>query len=111
MGQLGLFDADKRLAAISAKGAPLELIDRVVPFECFRAKIESVVLTPAEDKKISAGRKPIDVIVISMSDHTRAWQKHKVRPPSAAKSPEKTNTDYCIYHPAHWDYTYNEKWI
>ena len=47
----------------------------------------------------------------SMSDHTRAWQKHKVRPQSGAKSPEKTNRDYCIYHPAHRDYTYNDKWI
>lgn len=64
--------------------------------------------------------KPGDIVKIvrkasgkqfSMSDHTRAWQKHKVRPPSAAKSPEKTNRDYCIYHPAHRDYTYNEKWI
>ena len=63
MGQLGFFDADKRLAAISAKGDPLEIIDRV-PFESFRAEIEGVVLTPAEDKKSSAGRKPIDVIVM-----------------------------------------------
>jgi hypothetical protein len=47
----------------------------------------------------------------SMSDHTTAWQKHKVRPPSNAKSPENTNRDYCIYHPAHRDYTYNDKWI
>lgn len=46
-----------------------------------------------------------------MSDHTAAWQKHKVRPPSDAKSPEKTNREYCIYHPAHHDYTYNDKWI
>jgi hypothetical protein len=51
MGQLGFFDADKRLAAISAKGDPLEMIDRVVPFESFRAEIEAVVLTPVEDKK------------------------------------------------------------
>ena len=47
MGQLGFFGADKRLAAISAKGDPLEMIDRVVPFESFRAEIEAVVLTPA----------------------------------------------------------------
>jgi hypothetical protein len=61
MGQLGFFDADKRLAAISAKGDPLEMIDRVVPFESFRAEIEAVVLTPAEDKKSSAGPKPIEI--------------------------------------------------
>jgi hypothetical protein len=58
MGQLGFFDAAKRLAAISAKGDPLEMIDRVVPFESFRAEIEAVVLTPVEDKKsnLAAGR-------------------------------------------------------
>jgi hypothetical protein len=33
MGQFGFFDAAKWLAAISAKSDPLEMIDRVVPFE------------------------------------------------------------------------------
>ena len=47
MGQLGFFDADKRLAAISAKGDPLEMIDRVVPFESFRA--ESIVRAAHRD--------------------------------------------------------------
>jgi transposase, IS5 family len=64
MGQFSFFDADKRLAAISAKGDPLEMIDRVVPFESFRAEIEAVGLTPAREKKSNAGRKPIDVIVM-----------------------------------------------
>src|SRR6516165_10271702 len=36
MGQFGFFDADRRLAAITAKGDPLEMIARVVPFESFR---------------------------------------------------------------------------
>ena len=30
MAQLGFFDADKRLAALSEKGDPLESIDRLV---------------------------------------------------------------------------------
>jgi len=64
MGQLGFFDAEKRLAAISAKGDPLEMIDRVVPFESYRAEIEAAVLTPVTEKKSNAGRKPIDVIVM-----------------------------------------------
>ena len=64
MGQFGFFDADKRLTAISRKGDPLELIDRVAPFESFRAEIEAVVLTPAKEKKSNAGRKPIDVMVM-----------------------------------------------
>jgi hypothetical protein len=46
-----------------------------------------------------------------MSDHTNAWKKHKVRPPSNSKTPDKTNRDFCIYHPAHRGYTYNDKWI
>ena len=64
MGQFGLFDADKRLAALSAKGDPLEAIDRLVPWESFRVDIEAVVLTPDEMRKSSAGRKPLDAIVM-----------------------------------------------
>ena len=64
MGQLGFFDVDKRLAALSAKGDPLEAIDRLVPWESFRADIEAVVLTPDEMRKSSAGRKPVDAIVL-----------------------------------------------
>ena len=54
MCQLGFFDADKRLQALSARGDPLEAIDRLVPWESFRAEIEAVVLTPDELKKSSA---------------------------------------------------------
>src|SRR4051812_8214833 len=64
MGQLGFFDADKRLEALSARGDPLEAIDRLVPWESFRAEIEAVVLTPDELKKSSAGRKPFDAILM-----------------------------------------------
>jgi hypothetical protein len=35
MGQLGFFDADKRLVAVSAKDDPLETISRLVPWESF----------------------------------------------------------------------------
>ena len=64
MGQLGFFDSDKRLAALSAKGDPLEGIDQLVPWESFRADIEAVVLTPDEAKKSPAGRKPSDAILM-----------------------------------------------
>ena len=64
MAQLGFFDADKRLEALSAKGDPLEAIDRLVPWESFRAEIEAVMLTPDELKKSSAGRKPFDAILM-----------------------------------------------
>lgn len=64
MAQLGFFDADRRLSALSAKGDPLEAIDALMPWESFRAEIEAVVLTPEEARKSTAGRKPIDAIVM-----------------------------------------------
>src|SRR5262249_26546747 len=64
MGQLGFFDADKRLAALSAKGDPLEAINRLVPWESFRGDIEAVLVTPEEMRKSSGGRKPLDAIVM-----------------------------------------------
>src|SRR6202158_1428680 len=64
MGQLGFFDADNRLTALSAKGDPLEAIDRLVPWESFRGDIEAAVLTPETERNSTAGRKPIDWIVL-----------------------------------------------
>ena len=64
MGQLGFFDADKRLTALSAKGDPLEVIDRLVPRDSFRGDIEAAVLTPEAERKSAAGRKPTDAIVL-----------------------------------------------
>jgi hypothetical protein len=44
-------------------------------------------------------------------NHTQAWRFYSARPRQTAKRPEDTNKDYCIYHPAHDDYTYSEKWV
>ena len=44
MGQLGFFDADRRLAALSEKGDPLEAIASLVPWESFRADKPLVAL-------------------------------------------------------------------
>jgi Domain of unknown function (DUF3644) len=46
-----------------------------------------------------------------VSNHTQAWMLYKVRPKKGAKQPENTNKEFCIYHAAHSDYTYSEKWI
>lgn len=64
MSQMGFFDADRRLAALSAKGDPLVSISALVPWEAFRADIEAVAVTPDESRKSRAGRKPIDVLVL-----------------------------------------------
>jgi len=64
MAQLSFLDVNNRLAALSKQGDPLEAIARLVPWEDFRAEIEAVVLTADSDKKNSAGRKPIDALVM-----------------------------------------------
>lgn len=43
----------------------------------------------------------------TVSDHTDAWRKHKVRPSKG----DKTNRKYCIYHKAYDSYTYNDAWV
>ena len=63
MGQAGFFDVDRRLAAISAKGDPLETINAAVPWENFRAPIEAVTVTKPEDKKSNAGRPGYDTVL------------------------------------------------
>ena len=64
MGQPGFFDAERRLAALSKKGDPLEAISALVPWESFRADIEAVALTPEAEKKSRAGRKPFDALLM-----------------------------------------------
>jgi transposase, IS5 family len=64
MSQMGFFDADKRLSILSLKGDPLEAISKLMPWEIFRADIESVVLPAEESRKSKAGRKPIDALVL-----------------------------------------------
>ena len=64
MGQLGFYDLDKRLKAISAKGDPLEALKALIPFESFRADIEAVVRLTPEERKSKAGRKPFDSVMM-----------------------------------------------
>ena len=44
-------------------------------------------------------------------NHTQAWRKFDARPRGGVKQPENTNSDFCVYHQAHGDYTYSEKWV
>src|ERR1700716_4306648 len=63
MGQKGFFDLERRLAAISSKGDPLEAIKKIVRWEDFRADIEAMTETEPEERKSNAGRKPYDVLL------------------------------------------------
>jgi len=64
MGQMGFYDLDQRLEAISAKGDPLELIKATVPWESFRAEIEAVTRPKPQERKSPAGRKSYDAILM-----------------------------------------------
>jgi hypothetical protein len=67
MSQLGFFDADKRLAALSAKGDPLEAHRSMAPWERFRTDIETVVLTLSFTQFLRLG------IEDSIPDATTLW--------------------------------------
>jgi hypothetical protein len=44
-------------------------------------------------------------------NHLQAIRKYKVRPKSGSTQPQNTDKTYCIYHPAHKDYTYSDAWV
>ena len=64
MGQLGFFDLDERYRGLDAKKDPLVVLNEVVPWEDFRARLSAVWRKPEEERKNAAGRKPWDEIVI-----------------------------------------------
>src|SRR5438876_12309460 len=63
MRQKCFVDVERRLEAISAKGDPLETMRKMVRWEDFRADIEAVTETKAEERNSNAGRKPYDTIL------------------------------------------------
>lgn len=46
----------------------------------------------------------------TVSDHTKAWQHFKVRPPTKASRPENTDDRYCVWDEPHGDYLYTDAW-
>ena len=60
--QESLFEEEFTLKALSAMGNPLEQVSALVDFEFFRSTLEKTLLT--EDCKTSAGRRPIDVVLM-----------------------------------------------
>ena len=64
MSQLGFFDIANRYAGLDAKNDPLVKIDAVVPWENFRSRLEAAWRKPPEARKSSAGRKPLDAVMM-----------------------------------------------
>ena len=59
MGQKGFFDVERRLEAISAKGDPLETIERIVRWEDFRADIEAVTRRSPRSARATPAESPM----------------------------------------------------
>lgn len=59
-------------------------------------------------REVSAKRPQVK---FTMGSHTESWKKFKVRPGSSSKSPEKTDSRYCVYDRAHGDYLYTDAWV
>ena len=57
----GFFDIHFRLEQLDKFGDPLVKLNEVVPWESFRAELESI---RDKERKNSAGRKPFDVVVM-----------------------------------------------
>jgi len=64
MSQMGFFDLSDRYASLDAKKDPLIEIDAVVPWEEFRPTLEHVWRKRDKDRKSSAGRKPLDAVLM-----------------------------------------------
>lgn len=48
---------------------------------------------------------------INLHEHTCAWRHFEVRPPSKARKPGETRSEYCVYDRAHRDYLYTSSWV
>ncbi len=68
-------------------------------------------LYPHKAKKVTEAVKKRSKRTFSIHNHTQCVKKFCVRPPANSKTPDKTDKQYCIYHVAHKDYTYSDKWI
>ena len=64
MGQPGFFDLGERYRGLDAKKDPLVVLNAVVPWEDFRARLSAVWRKPEGERKSAAGRKPWDEITI-----------------------------------------------
>lgn len=64
MAQMGFFDLSDRYASLDAKKDPLVEIDAVVPWEEFRPALERVWRKPEAERRLRAGRKPMDAVVM-----------------------------------------------
>jgi transposase, IS5 family len=61
MGQQGFWDLEQRHQELAAKKSSLEDLERLIPWESFRAQLEQIHAKPRKSK---AGRKAMDVVMM-----------------------------------------------
>lgn len=74
-------------------------------------KVAADELYPHKPNAVVASVLEKSGVKFTTNDHVMAWKLFKVRPKGGAIQPENTDKRYCIYHPAHKDYTYSNDWI
>ena len=84
MGQMGFFDLENRYSGLDAKNEPLLKIDRVVPWEDLRARLEAVWRCADEARKSRAGRKLWDsmfktIILCALYNLSDDQVEHQIR--------------------------------
>lgn len=74
-------------------------------------KVPADELYPYKPRVVEAQVRKKSGQAFTSNDHTKAWRLFKVRPRKGNAQPSNTDRRYCIYHPAHKDYTYSEAWV
>jgi hypothetical protein len=71
--------------------------------------VVSLVQKKLGNPKIVRGMRKIDKF--TQDTHTRCWKKYGVRPEKNSKTPEKTNSKYCIYDEPNKNYLFTAAWV
>lgn len=61
---VSLFEQDETIQKLQTIGNPLAMLSQVIDFEIYRDVLEKALLTPKEEKKSNAGRKPLDPVFV-----------------------------------------------
>jgi Protein of unknown function (DUF3644) len=74
-------------------------------------KVSSDELYPLRVTEVVSRVQVASELPFTTNLHQRAWKLFRVRPLAKAANPGQTDKRYCIYHPAHKDYTYSTDWV
>lgn len=76
------------------------------------------VEVPAAEKYVHRASDVVNLVAaevkptrFNQTDHTDAWKRHKVRPPSRDSHPNNTDPKHCKYQPAYKSYLYTDAWV